>query len=132
MDVHFHLHAGIDDGPRTEADALEMCRIAYGDGTQMVAATAHQNEQWKLVTPKRILESTPQLPALMQREGIPLTVFPCAEVMAHPEMELSWLQGELLCVANRRKYLLVEMPHQLFVYVRHTAQQLPNMDCESS
>src|SRR5262249_37656077 len=54
--------------------------------------------------------------------GIPLTVFPCAEVMAHPEMEASWRDGTLLSVADRREYLLVEMPHGLFVDLRATAR----------
>ena len=31
VDMHCHLLAGLDDGPRTQEDALEMCRIAYAD-----------------------------------------------------------------------------------------------------
>ena len=42
VDMHCHLFAEMDDGPRSWDDALTMCRIAHEEGTQLVAATAHQ------------------------------------------------------------------------------------------
>jgi protein-tyrosine phosphatase len=39
-------------------------------------------------------------------------------------MEAAWHRGELLSVADRREYLLVEMPHNLVVDLRHTARNL--------
>ena len=57
VDMHCHLLAGLDDGPRTWDDALGMCRIAHEEGTQMAAALAHQNERWKSVTPGLIREA---------------------------------------------------------------------------
>jgi len=124
VDVHCHLLAALDDGPRTPEEALAMCRIAYAEGTQMIAATAHQNETWHQVTPQRIRTAAQQLAELLQLSGLPLTVFPSAEVMAYPEMEDAWTQGELLSVADRRRYLLVEMPHRVFLDLRHVAEQL--------
>src|SRR5262249_7489992 len=55
---------------------------------------------------------------------VQLTVFPCAEVMAHPGLEESWSSGSLLSMADRREYLLVEMPHGLFVDLRHSVARL--------
>ena len=54
VDIHCHLLAGLDDGPRTDEDALEMCRIAYEDGTRIIAAGAHQNEHYPENTADRI------------------------------------------------------------------------------
>ncbi len=124
VDLHCHLLAGLDDGPRTMADALAMCRMAHQEGTQLIAATAHQNEQWALNTPQRIREGVAQLAQQLQLTGIGLTVFPCAEVMVYPEMEADWARGDLLSVADRNQFLLVEMPHQIFVDLRQTAQRL--------
>ncbi len=118
VDMHCHLLAGLDDGPRTDEDALEMCRIAYADGTRIIAAGAHQNDHWPANSPERIRQAAARLALLLREADIPLTVFPCAEVMVHPEIEDSWQRGELLTVADRGQYLLVEMPHNLFVDLR--------------
>src|SRR5208282_1059746 len=93
-DVHCHLLAGLDDGPRTEADALAMCRMAYAEGTRMAAATAHQNERWSDVCPERILEATARLSALLYRSGVPLVVFPSAEVTIEADLVAAWRRGE--------------------------------------
>jgi protein-tyrosine phosphatase len=124
VDLHCHLLAGLDDGPRTEEDALAMARIAQGEGVQMAAATAHQNEQWSSVTPEGIRQATRTFSQQLRSAGIPLTVFPCAEVMVRPDIEAVWGNGELLSVADRRQYLLIELPHRLFVDLRHVVKQL--------
>jgi protein-tyrosine phosphatase len=123
-DMHCHLLAGLDDGPRTASDALEMCRLACGEGTRLMAATAHQNEQYPDVTPERIRQATEALRAELRQAEIPVDVFPCAEVMARPGMDTALAAGELLSVADRGRYLLVEMPHGLFVDLRPVAQRL--------
>src|SRR5262249_5721229 len=124
VDIHCHLLAGLDDGPRTEEDALAMCRIAYEDGTRLAAAMAHQNEHWPAVTPERIRVAAGHLTQGLREAGVPLTVFPCAEVMVHPELESSWRAEEILSVADRRQYLLIGMPNGIFVDLRHTCAQL--------
>jgi protein-tyrosine phosphatase len=124
VDVHCHLLAGLDDGPRTPDDALEMCRIAYAEGTRMAAALAHQNERWSTVTPDLIRAAVKRLAAALREEGVPLAVFPCAEVTASPDLEALWADGRLLSVADRGAYLLVEMPHRLFVDLRPSARAL--------
>ena len=123
-DLHCHLLAGLDDGPRSDDDALAMCRLACEDGTRLVAALAHQNECWGGVTPDVIRAAVKRLAGQLQEAGLPLTVFPCAEVMACPELESLWAEGKLLSVADRRAFLLVEMPHQLFVDLRPAARRL--------
>ena len=57
VDIHCHLLAGLDDGARTEEEAIDMCRFAYAEGVRMVAATAHQNQDWASVTPDRIRQA---------------------------------------------------------------------------
>ncbi len=115
VDLHCHLLAGMDDGPRTDEDALEMCRIAHSDGIRVSAATAHQSERWDTVTPERIRAGTQRLSEMLRTAGIDLAVFPCAEVMVRPDVELAWRQGSFLSVADRGQHLLIEMPNGLFV-----------------
>ncbi|HLJ96153.1 MAG TPA: CpsB/CapC family capsule biosynthesis tyrosine phosphatase [Gemmataceae bacterium] len=127
VDIHCHLLAGLDDGPRTEEDALEMCRLAYAEGTRMVAATAHQNEDWPSVTPERILEASKRLCQNLREQGIPLMAFPTAEVMVHPGLEAAWRKGEHLGLAGGREYVLLEMPHDLYVELGETVKNLRRM-----
>src|SRR5919204_447498 len=96
VDMHCHLLAGLDDGPRTWEDALAMCGQAQQEGTQMVAATAHQNERWSLVTTGLIREAAAELSRRLEEARLPLTVFPCAEVMARADLDAAWQAGELL------------------------------------
>jgi protein-tyrosine phosphatase len=123
-DVHCHLLTGLDDGPQTDQEALTMCRIAVEEGIRMIAATAHQNERYRAVTPDRIRMASKRLVDMVRDEGIHLSVFPCAEVMVHADIESAWVKGELLSVADRGQYLLVEMPHGIFVDLCATIKSL--------
>jgi protein-tyrosine phosphatase len=124
VDMHCHLLAGVDDGPRTDEEALEMCRIAYTEGVRLCAALAHQNDRWSAVTPKVIRDRVRQLTQTLREQALALSVFPCSEVMARPDLEAAWQRGELLSVADRGSYLLVEMPHNLFVDLCQIAKGL--------
>ena len=124
VDMHVHLLAGLDDGPRSREDAVAMCRILHAEGVQMAAATAHQNEHWPAVTPDRIREAVGLLRQDLAAAGLPLTVFPCAEVMADPDTPEAWAAGELLSVGDHGQYMLLEMPHGTFVDLRPTAERL--------
>jgi protein-tyrosine phosphatase len=115
VDMHCHLLAGLDDGPSTDEDALTMCQLAYDDGIRLSAALAHQNERWAAVKPDLIRERVRQLADQLRAADIPLAVFPCAEVMVQPATVDAWRRGELLSVADRKTYLLVELPHGLAV-----------------
>jgi protein-tyrosine phosphatase len=42
IDLHAHLLPGVDDGPETLDDAVEMCRMAADDGVEAVIVTPHQ------------------------------------------------------------------------------------------
>jgi protein-tyrosine phosphatase len=115
VDIHCHLLAGLDDGPRTLEDALGMCALARSEGVGMMSATAHQNEQWPAVTPERIRQATAQLRGALAAAGNSVAVFPCAEIMAAPETVAAWRAGSLLSVGDQGQYVLLEMPRGLFV-----------------
>ena len=127
VDIHCHLLPGLDDGPASWAEALAMCRIAWDDGTRAIAATAHQNENWPGVTPNSIRNATQQLAERLQAQGIPLAVYPCAEVMVGPEIETAWEHGQLLSMSDLGQHLLIEMPHGLVLDLRGLITNLIKM-----
>lgn len=124
VDIHCHLLAGLDDGPATPDDALRMCELAYHDGVRMTTALAHQNDHYPDVTPDRIRAAAQELARSLAQRRLPLMVFPCAEVMAHPEIEASWERGALMSMADRKQYLLLEQPHNLFVDLTNAIEGL--------
>lgn len=124
VDIHVHLLAGLDDGPRELKDAVRMCQDALEEGVRMMAATAHQNDQYPDVTPDRIRMATRELADALSAQRVAMSVVPCAEVMAHPELLASWQHGKLLSIGDHRKYILIEMPHGLFVDLRPIVERL--------
>jgi protein-tyrosine phosphatase len=46
IDIHCHILAEVDDGPKSWDVAKEMCRIAVADGVQHIVATPHANERY--------------------------------------------------------------------------------------
>src|SRR5436305_6225172 len=41
IDVHHHCLPGVDDGPRTMAESIDLCRMAADEGIETIVATPH-------------------------------------------------------------------------------------------
>jgi protein-tyrosine phosphatase len=41
VELHFHLLAGVDDGPRSLEESVDLAAAAVADGTRLVIATPH-------------------------------------------------------------------------------------------
>ena len=46
IDIHCHILADVDDGPKTWEVAQQMCRMAVADGIEHIVATPHANERY--------------------------------------------------------------------------------------
>src|SRR5262245_5677666 len=123
VDLHVHLLAALDDGPRTLEDAVEMCRMASAEGVRAMAATSHQNQRWN-VAPDVIRAKTAELREALKSAAIPVELYPNSEVTAEPETPQLWEAGRLLTVADKGQYLLLEMPKIGFVDLLPTVRQL--------
>lgn len=123
-DTHVHLLAGTDDGPRTEEEAVALCRMLVADGVRSATALAHQNPGFPDNTPERLTAAAAGLAAVLREKGIPLSVYPTGEVMLSADTLAEWAGGRLLSVGGHRKHLLVEMPHGVFLDPRPLAADL--------
>src|SRR5437016_4183013 len=116
VDTHCHLLAGLDDGPKTPADALAMCRRAYDQGVRHSVALAHQNDHYPDNSPDRIREAFVRLRADLNEAGLEdYTIYPCAEVMVRTDLDEALQRKEFLTVSDGGMYVLLEMPHGLCV-----------------
>jgi protein-tyrosine phosphatase len=123
-DTHVHLLTGLDDGPRTDDEAIAMCRMLVAEGVRSATALAHQNPGFPENTPDRIRAAYTKLAVTLQEKNIPLAVYPTAEVMLGSETVSDWTTGRLQSVGGHGRYLLAEMPHGLFLDPRPTAAAL--------
>jgi protein-tyrosine phosphatase len=46
IDIHCHILAEVDDGPRSWDVSEEMCRMAAADGIDHIVATPHANDRY--------------------------------------------------------------------------------------
>ena len=98
--------------------------MAWEDGTRAIAATAHQNLQWPDATPEAIRQAASELDCRLDDQGIPLAVYPTAEVMVGPNTEVDLQAGRLLTVSDQGCYLLIELPSGLFLDLRELVTNL--------
>ena len=120
-DTHVHLLAGKDDGPSTVEEAVAMCRMLVAEGVRAATALSHQNEGYPDNTPEALKLAAKELAEILKAEKIPLTLYPSAEAMAGPDLVEKWKAGQWLSIGDRKKFLLVEMPHGMFLDLRPAA-----------
>ncbi|HXA20499.1 MAG TPA: CpsB/CapC family capsule biosynthesis tyrosine phosphatase [Thermoanaerobaculia bacterium] len=110
IDIHFHCLPGIDDGPSTWEEAVELCRAAEAEGTETIVATPHvMRDPW-------INEDRAERDRLLVRlndllGGKPAVVPGCEMFFSSDVIEL-WEHGNAgpLVGLNRGTALLLEFP----------------------
>lgn len=115
VDTHVHLLAGLDDGPRDLSESLAMAKMLVAEGVRMATALAHQNDFYPDNNAGHLREHATVFANALKENDIPLTVYPTGEVMVTPDLVERYDAGKLLTYADKGKFLLVEMPHGLFV-----------------
>jgi len=115
-DIHCHCLGGIDDGPATMDEAVELCRALVADGISRVVATPHQLGRYEgrnsaATVRQAVFELETQLAAC----GVPLTVLPGADVRVHEGIIDLLERDEILTLADGGKYLLLELPTEVFL-----------------
>ncbi|MCH8924059.1 MAG: capsular biosynthesis protein [Planctomycetes bacterium] len=124
VDIHCHLIPGIDDGANCPAQALEMARMAAGDGITTVIATPHQLGNFAHNEGATIRDAVARLQQNLDENDVPLRVLAGADVRIEPEMVQKILAGEVLSLADRRRHVLLELPHELYLPLEPVLDQL--------
>ena len=102
-----------------------MCRMLVAEGVRHATALAHQNDDYPENRADQLRSAAAELsPRELASRQIPLSVYPTGEVMLSPTIVEDWHAGQLLSVGNRAQWLLVEMPHGMFVDVLPFAERL--------
>lgn len=105
IDYHCHILPGLDDGPATLSESLEMARALAAAGFATVCCTPHRIRGVYETTPAQVRAATRQLQGALDEAGIPLNLVPGGEYYLD-EFLLEQLAEPLLLPGN---LLLVEV-----------------------
>ena len=86
IDIHSHILPGLDDGPKTEDESLELARAAVATGTRAMVATPHIRSDHPFAH-ERIEELAARLRERLATEGVELDVLTGGEI-ALSELDL--------------------------------------------
>lgn len=115
IDLHCHFLPGIDDGPETLEQALELARAAVADGITHSVLTSHVHPG-RYPNQRRNIEAAVDVFRVeLAKAGIPLRIRAGGEARLCPEMIDLLAQNQLpfLGEVNGYRIVLLEFPHQL-------------------
>ncbi len=124
VDIHCHLLPGIDDGARDAADSLAMSLLAVDEGIETIVVTPHQLGGYAANRGDEIRVRTIELQELLRVNGVPLKVLPGADVRIDEGMIDQLASGEVLTIADKRKHVLLELPHELYMPIEPVIEAL--------
>lgn len=114
VDIHCHLLPEIDDGSTSWEETLEMARLAVADGISTIVATPHQLGNCAGNSGDAIRQKVVEVQQFLQQHHVPLRVLPGADVRIEPDLVSKLRNGEVLTIADRRRHVLLELPHEVY------------------
>jgi protein-tyrosine phosphatase len=123
-DVHCHLLPGIDDGPKNWDETIALARQATTEGIRCIVATPHQLGQYENNMTEQILARTAEAQERIRQAGLPLTIFPGADVRVQEDLPRLVSERRVLTLADRGTHLLVELPHERVLPLGNLIHQL--------
>lgn len=109
IDLHCHILPGVDDGPQSIEETLEMAQFYVDDGIHHVVATPHCHRYIHLLRDE-ILPHVDRLNETLQREVLDLTIYPGSEIqVTDPVVYKREFQEGLYChLGDGRAFTLLE------------------------
>lgn len=112
IDLHCHLLPGIDDGPATLAESLDLARMSAAQGIATIACTPHILPGVFDNDGAGIAAATALMQAALDQAGIPIRLVTGADLHIAPDNVSRLRSGQVPPLAGSR-YVLLELPHAL-------------------
>lgn len=115
IDLHCHYLPGIDDGPETMGEALDLARAAVADGITHAILTSHVHPGRYANQRSNLQQVFDGFAAELQAAHIPLQVRMGGEARLSPELFDLIAEDQLpfLGTVGGYRILLLEFPHQM-------------------
>ncbi len=124
IDIHCHILPIVDDGPRSEAQFLDMAKMAVDDGITHIIATPHHMNGTFMNPKQKILDLVLQANQMLHSQDIPLTITPGQEVHVYDDLVEDVRNQNLLFLDHRQKYILLELPYSVPHYMEQLVYDL--------
>lgn len=108
IDMHVHILPGVDDGPQTMEEALELARVLVQEGIQYAVATPHYNDEYPRYSALDVYKRVESMQQELERQNIPLRLFAGHEVLIKPGLVDDVRVGRVATL-HRSRYLLLEL-----------------------
>ena len=109
FDLHMHILPGVDDGAKTMEEAVEMARLAFENGTEVILATPHRRDVTERSSVPEVQELMTAFKAQLEAEGIGLRLVLGMENHLDIDLPGELSSGRALPM-NGTRYALVELP----------------------
>jgi protein-tyrosine phosphatase len=131
-DIHCHCLPGLDDGPETMYQAVKLCQELSEEGIGTVVATPHQLGRFEYSNDaKKIKETIRILNNEIRNNSISLKIVPGGEIRVDERICQLLKDDRILTLADGGKYILLELPYQIFVDIEPLLIELASMGIQS-
>ena len=114
-DLHSHILPGIDDGPSTMEESIEMARLAYEDGTRTIVATPHNRDVTERSSLSAVRDLADRFIQELQARSIPLRLLLGME--NHLEMNTpEQVEKGLAIPIEGTHFILIELPFEFYPF----------------
>lgn len=122
IDIHNHILPGLDDGPSTIHESIQLLKNARNQGITTVVASPHhltshyENSKEVILLKKRLLEEA------LKKENIDITIRATQEIRLSEDILTDIENDRLLPLTdiNGEKHILLELPFQVIpMYLFH-------------
>lgn len=126
LDLHCHILPGIDDGPSTMEQSIEMATAAFRDGTRTIAATPHNRDVVERSSIACARARAAQLNEELRARSIPLNIVLGMENHLELDTPEQVDAGTALPIEGTR-CILIELPFEFYPY--HTRDAIHSLLC---
>ncbi|MGV6826193.1 MAG: tyrosine-protein phosphatase [bacterium] len=114
IDLHCHLLPGIDDGPTTIDESLELAKFAVQNGITHAVVTPHIHAGRYPNQRDNIAQATTHFREQLKSHQVPLTLSYAAEVRIGPEIMEMVANQQIPFIGRQGDFdiLLLEFPHE--------------------
>ena len=127
-DIHCHCLPGLDDGPVTIDRSIDLCEMLVADGVTTVIATPHQLGKFDGCNRSgEVRQAVGDLSKELKDRGILLEVLPGADIRIDERIPSLLQKDKVLTLADGHKYILIELPHEMFINIKPLLPRLGSM-----